>query len=158
MGLDIAVYTNVVQMPDGMDYDFQAYVIDKEWKWKIKNLIDGGHYVGKREDVTLSYPCSSHGFFRIMLMDMLMDRKIDKDNWCKIIEANPQLPFAPFIDFADNEGCLDWEVSKQLYEDFATYWVTFFKTYTNEVWRENYHNWMKVFKIASEKNGVIRYG
>ena len=38
MGLDVRTYGNIKLAENEEDADFTAYVIDEEWKYKIKNL------------------------------------------------------------------------------------------------------------------------
>ena len=46
MGLDVRTYGNIKLAENEEDADFTAFVIDEDWKHKIKNLQDGKAYNG----------------------------------------------------------------------------------------------------------------
>ena len=58
MGLDVSVYTDIElienEINTDIDYDeefydncdFQAFVIDSDWDYKIKNIVNQGFYTG----------------------------------------------------------------------------------------------------------------
>jgi len=46
MGLDVTTYGNIKLAENEEEADFTAYVIDEDWKHKIKNLQDGKAYTG----------------------------------------------------------------------------------------------------------------
>ena len=58
------------------------------------------------------------------------------------------------IDFADNEGCLDYEVAKNLFEDFEQ-WKLDAEKYLSEYELEIYKKWKQICKDASN-NGVFK--
>lgn len=154
MGLSVRVFKNISVTTDNDDFDFEAYVIDKNWEHKIKNLEKGKLYKGDCVDRNINYAYSSHNRFREGLIN-LIDRKdlLIEDgtiNWANLPE---NIPFYDFIDFADNEGCLDWEVSKKIYASFKEYETkaqTFFSGYT----LDKYNEWLNVFEKAQD-NGVV---
>lgn len=154
MGLDVRVYKNV-KITDNEEYhDFFACVIDDKWKHKIKNLQENKRYTGNRAFVGISYNYSYHSRFREVLIRLieradLLDAqgKIDWNN------LDSKIPFYDFIDFADNEGCLDWEISAIIFSDFEKYNEKA-KQELNEYDYSNYEKWLETFKIAKD-NGVV---
>jgi hypothetical protein len=46
MGLDVRTYGNIKLAENEDDYLFTAFVIDENWKHKIKNLEYGKSYTG----------------------------------------------------------------------------------------------------------------
>jgi len=125
MGLDVRVYTDVQLVTPKYEqdderwydeWDFKAYVIDERWKDRINNLENHGLYKGKKADVDVHYTYSTHGWLRDKLC-VLIDR-VDY-YWRNSTPPSKDIPFVEFIDFADNEGCLDWEVSEKLYRDLG---------------------------------------
>jgi len=63
------------------------------------------------------------------------------------------IPFYDFIDFADNEGVLDWEISNKIYNNFKK-----FKGKANDFYSgfslTRYLEWLNVFELAKD-NGVV---
>lgn len=154
MGLDVRVYGNIKISTDEDNADFIAFIIDPEWKFKIKNLQEGAPYEGDVIFRGVSYPYSSHSRFRENLI-RLIDRpdllnssgRIDWD----ILPVD--IPFYDLINFADNEGCLDWEISAKLYSDFEKYnEKARTEMYENQYYQ--YEKWLETFKSAKE-NGVV---
>lgn len=156
MGLDVSVYTHVKKVSkDIEDYDFVAFVIDKAWNDRIKNLEDGAHYVGKCADAGVSYSYGSHTIFRNLLCTMLGYKE---DEWLNENSGwNTEIPFFELFHFADNEGCIDWETSAKLYNDFVKYNADFKRLYSDMPnWYNRYNDWQEVFKTAKE-NGVVNF-
>lgn len=165
MGLDVGVYSNIKEVDvqgidiedieDEIDYDFIAYVLDVEdWAYKIKNLTKDGYYTGTYEGNFVSYSYGSHSMFRVELLklikreDLLIKNEI---NW----EILPNdIPFIDLIDFADNEGCLDWEVSNKLYNDFNE-WLPKAILYFDFIGLDRYKSWMEAFEVAKNNKGVV---
>lgn len=157
MGLDISVYKKVRLCKEGEEADFLAFVIDDSWLFKIKNLVNKGLYRGElQKKVGLSYPYSSHMRFRVFLIhligrdDLLIGTQI---NW-RILPKD--LPFIDLIDFADNEGCIDWETAARLYKDFAKY-LSAANLSENGYMRGRYIKWLAVFDAAKDEGGVVVY-
>lgn len=120
MGLDVKVYKNI-KLIDSYeeDYDFKAYVIDQSWEYKIKNLVKNGNYKGDLAYYEISYPYSSHNRFRESLITLIgRSDLLDSNGAIKWELLSPDIPFYDFINFADNEGCLDWEISAKIFDDF----------------------------------------
>jgi hypothetical protein len=154
MGLLVKVYQNIKEASDKEDYCFDAYVISEEWNYKIKNLKNRGLYDGDCVFKGISYPCTSHNRFREQLvklidrMDLIKpDGTIDWDN------LKPDMPFYDFIDFADNEGCLDFEVSEKIYQSFKEWEVKAQFLLTGWV-LDKYNEWLQAFDL-SRQNGVM---
>jgi len=160
MGLDVTVYNNIRKTESEDDYDFIAFVIDDSWKWKVKNLEYNAAYCGDSMAKAAGYSYSTHSRFREVLIKII-DRKDLLDRYDKIIwdKLPENIPFYDFIDFADNEGCLDWEVSKIIYKDFVS-WFDSAKIVLPKYglfWLERYEEWMEAFKSASENKGVVEF-
>jgi hypothetical protein len=159
MGLSVSVYKNIKPCSDE-DANFVAYVASENWKWKVKNLIYNQAYEGEFiENVGIDCGYGFHGLFRGFLLsiagrqDLLCeDGKVDYE---KIYTEN-SLPFFDLIDFADNEGCLDWEVSEKILSDFDLY-AEKAKKSDNAVMSERYEKWHDIFKAAVEHKGVVEF-
>jgi hypothetical protein len=160
MGLDIKVYQNIRLEDDPGIADFKAYVIDPAWKSRIKNLVDGGYYSGTCVYRGAGYSYSTHGEFRGYLLKLIRMNGLVKD------DGNPDysfpgfdnlikgLPFEELINFADNEGCLDWECCEKLYQDFLS---TAHKVVESAGFLEGiYHDWLQALDYARH-NGVIEF-
>jgi len=155
MGLDIRVYSNVKQTQDAEIADFTAYVLDEDWSHKIKNLQNGAWYVGDVSFRGISYPYSCHNIFRENLIK-LIDRNDLLGAGGKIIwdKLTLELPFIDLIEFADNEGCLDWEVSAKLYLEFQEY-DSKAQIEMDEYNYRNYKIWTETFLKGKENNSVV---
>ena len=157
MGLSVTVYKNIKPCNDE-DANFVAYVINDSWKWKIKNLGYGQAYKGDFIDnVGIDCGYGFHGLFRGFLLKIAgrqdlvgNDGKVDYDK----IYKEKSLPFFDLIDFADNEGCLDWEASEKILVDFELYSEKASQS-DNAVMSERYVKWHDVFRAAVEHKGVI---
>lgn len=154
MGLHIIVYNNLKKSDEYLENSFEMYVIDEKWKNKVKNFEYGKFYTGDLINNTLSYPYSSHSRF-IESLIRLIDRKDLLDDEGKILweQLPDDLPFINLIDFADNEGCLDFEVSKILFDEFKQ-WEIDAKEYFSEYEYSIYEKWKQIFEDASD-NGVV---
>jgi len=155
MGLSVRVYQNIKLANNNEDYDFEAYVIDKEWEFKIKNLEKGSVYTGKIVNRSISYSYSAHSRFRETLIKLIGRNDLLKSNneidWEKL---SKDIPFYDFINFADNEGVLDWEISDKIHNDFEKYKAKAIDFYS-ELEINRYLEWLKVFKLAKNKGVVV---
>jgi len=159
MGLDIMVYKNVKTTDSEENYNFTAFVIDEKWKYKIKNLEEEKNYTGERVDSSVSYAYSTHNRFRETLIKiigrndlLLKDGRID---WPKLEDEN-QMPFYELINFADNEGCLDFEISTKLYAQFIEWQDEAVKHLSSDdYFEEKYFDWLDVFEKGKEANSVV---
>ena len=159
MGLDVSVYKNIKRTDVEDEIDFTAFVIDESWKYKIKNLEDGKDYKGEPTDADVRYAYSTHNRFRETLLkiigrnDLLLENgKID---WVRI-ENEKQMPFYELIWFADNEGCLDFEISNILYNDFLKYKELAVKYLADDDYTlQKYLDWLNVFLDGKEANSVV---
>ena len=154
MGLDVSVYTNITLCDNIDDSDFVAYVINDSWLWKIQNLVKDQAYNGTEENVGVSYPYSFHSRFRkfVLLITGISGLVVEGDIvWNNLIQNTP---FEPFVNFADNEGVLDWEVSKVIYNDFEKYKEAANKYAETDIifdldrMKREYLNWLDIFKVA----------
>lgn len=155
MGLDVRTYGNIKLAENEKDADFTAYVINEDWKHKIKNLQDGKGYIGDVVFRGVSYPYSAHNRFREKLIK-LIDRQdlLDIEGKIKWAELPSEIPFYDLINFADNEGCLDWEVSNTIYSDFVKYNEKA-KLEMNEYDYSNYKTWLETLKFAKNAGVVV---
>lgn len=159
MGLDVSVFKNIKRTENEEDYRFTAFVIDDNWKYKIKNLKDGKDYKGDRAEGDVSYSYRTHNLFREMLLKiigredlLLKDGTID---WVRL-EPENKIPFYELINFADNEGCLDFEISAILYNDFEKWKDEAVKHLEdNNYFMGKYLDWLNVFKNGKEADSVV---
>jgi len=154
MGLSVSVYANYNITEDEEQYDFKAFVIDDYWLYKIKNLVNRAYYNADRIYRGVNYSYGNHNRFRETLI-RLIDKVEYLDSKGHIIFEilPPDMPFEAFIDFADNEGCLDFEISEIIFNDFLKY-NDKAKTILNEYYFL-YEIWMKTFEIAKNNKGVV---
>ena len=164
MGLDIMVYKNVKTTDSEEEYQFTAIVIDENWDYKIKNLEYGKNYTGEIVNASVSYGYSTHNRIRESLIKiigrnylLLKDGKID---WNKLeYEHESEMPFYELINFADNEGCLDFEISTKLHSQFVEWQDEAVKHLSdNDYFKEKYFDWMNVFEKGKEINSVVVFG
>lgn len=154
MGLDVRTYGNIKLAENEEDADFTAFVINEDWKHKIKNLQDGKAYSGDVVFRGVSYTYSAHNRFREKLVKLVgCEDLLDNKGKIKWSELPFEIPFYDLINFADNEGCLDWEVSNIIYSDFEKYNEKA-KSEMNEYDYSKYETWMKTFKSA-KNDGVV---
>lgn len=160
MGLNVNVWKNVrvAENQDSDDFDFVADAADGMWDYRMINLEYGKHYTGDKCDCTVSYGWSSHFSFRKLLLTIagrtdliLADGQI---NWEKLLDEK-ELSFYKFINFSDSMGCMDWETSAEIYEDFvkfSNYDFTVFPYFYGI-----YFDWLEVFKHGKEKGSVVEF-
>lgn len=154
MGLNVRVYGNI-KLSKNEDADFTAYVISEDWKYKIKNLQDGKGYSGDVVFRGISYPYSAHNRLREKLVKLIgRDDLLDSGGEIKWNELPSEIPFYDLIDFADNEGCLDWEVSSTIYSDFEKY-NDKAKSEMNDYDYLRYKTWLETFKSAKNSGVVV---
>ena len=150
MGLDVKVFQNITKLPkDSNEYGFIAYNY-KEFKERSKNLEWEAKYKGETTKRMISYSCSFHNEFRRELAVLIgKERKFwEKPNIPK------NVPFYELFDFADNEGTIDWESSKNLYKDFVKY-----KQLATEklpiCYLKYYGLWLETFELGKESAVVV---
>lgn len=155
MGLDVRTYGNIKLSENDEDADFIAYVIDDNWKHKIKNLQERKGYTGDEVYRGVSYAYSTHNRFREKLIK-LIDRTdlLDAEGKIKWSDLPKDIPFNNFIDFADNEGCLDWETSEIIYSDFEKYNEKA-KVEMNEFDYSRYEEWLQTFYYGKDRGVVV---
>jgi len=155
MGLAVRVYKNIKQTNNEEEYDFEAFVIDDNWKYKIKNLEEGKLYEGDCVDRTISYPYSAHNRFRETLLKLIgRDDLLTSEGKVDWANLPSDIPFYELIDFADNEGCLDWEVSEKLYKDFKD-WETKADEFYSDFQIDKYKEWLNVFELGKDRGVVV---
>jgi len=155
MGLDVRTYGNIKITENEEDADFKAFVIDESWKHKVKNLQYGKLYTGDEVFRGVSYPYSSHMRFREALVKLVgrVDL-LDLEGKIKWNELPKDIPFYDLINFADNEGCLDWEISEIIYSDFLRHNETA-KLTMNIYDYSKYATWLETFKSAKDDGVVV---
>ena len=155
MGLHIEVYGNIKLAENEEEYDFTAYVTNETWKHKIKNLQDGESYTGDVVFTGVSYSYAAHSRFREKLVKLVgREDLLDNRGGIKWGELPSEIPFYDLINFADNEGCLDWEVSNTIYSDFEKYNEKA-KLEMNEYDYSYYETWLETFKSAKNYGVVV---
>ena len=155
MGLYVKVYGNIKLAENEEDANFKAFVIDEDWNYKIKNLQDGKNYTGEVLYCGVSYSCSMHNRFRERLVKLVgREDLLDGEGKIKWAELPIDIPFYDFIDFADNEGCLDWEVSNTIYSDFVKYNEKA-KLEMDYHFYTLYETWLETFMSAKDGNVVV---
>lgn len=165
MSLDITVrmyiskYSNENPIND-KDYEkyyddgaFQMFVLTPDWNDRISDAEPDTWYksVDARDGVRYTY--ITHNRFRQAIADVVYTGTV----WYHIKEG----PFAEFLDFADNEGCITWTTCGKLYDDFVE-WHEYFKKYwsgseVGEYYINLYEQWMKDFADAHDTKGCIEY-
>lgn len=159
MGLAVSVFKNIKKTNDDENYDFTAYVIAPTWEHKIKNLENRAKYVGQRSEGNISYPYSSHNRFREHLLKMQGKHHLLKQDgtvdWERL-DTEPDTPFYDLINFADNEGCLDWETNEKLFNDFKA-WEGEAVKYAETTYNfdENYKRWLNIFENGKQRDAVV---
>lgn len=161
MGLYVSVYKDIKAADSETEGDsFVAYVIDDCWKHKIKNLIDGQLYEGRVTDSYVSYSYSTHSRFREFLIKVIgKDEELLNDHgrirWDDL-STKSDIPFYDLIWFADNEGCLDWEVSEKLFKEFEENFQAALQMESKYKYMvEKYLDWYNIFKDAKNKGVVV---
>jgi len=64
------------------------------------------------------------------------------------------IPFYDLIDFADNEGRIDWETSERIYQDFKA-WETKADEFYSEFQIGKYKEWLNVFDLGRQGGVVV---
>ena len=159
MGLDVSVYKNIKVTESEEDYDFTAFVIDESWLYKIKNLEVDKNYLGECTDANVSYSYSTHSRFRCELLNLTGNLKALKEpfeiDWVQLSKNN-KVPFYELINFADNEGCLDFEISEKLYAEFIEWEEVAVKYFEDDdYFKGKYLDWLNVFKNGKDKGVVV---
>ena len=159
MGLSVNVYKNIKVTYNEDEYNFIAYVIDPDWRYKVKNLEYDKYYVGELVNNSIRYPCSSHGEFRRVLLNIIGRADLvsmEDDIYWDLLEKETDMPFYELINFADNEGCLDFEISKKLYGQFVEYKDKAAKYLEDDEYtRQKYMEWLEVVKDGKDKGVVV---
>ena len=155
MGLDVHVFKNITKSNDEDACGFVAFVVSERWNHKIRNLDLNARYTGDVADESISCAYGYHSRFRESLIKLIgRDDLLKEDgtiNWA-ILPCG--IPFYDFIDFADNEGCLDWETSKHIYNDFKNF-ESKAKDFYNDFQFDFYQKWLNIFKTAQNKGVVV---
>jgi hypothetical protein len=150
MGLDVKIYKGVKPATE-KNYKFVPHVLEESWKDRIKNLTEP-YYTGTDLGNFISYPCSTHNEFRDSLCAIVTgERYVWRGR-----DLSKQTPFYEFFEFADNDGCIDWETAAKLHHDFILY-ESKARENLNIAQFDYYKTWVKIFKVASKENSVIIY-
>lgn len=72
-------------------------------------------------------------------------------------DGNPDWPFYELVNFADNEGTLDWVCAKALLDDFLQYRDEFARRNPPEKnwWLETYDDWITGLRLAADHGLVV---
>jgi hypothetical protein len=150
MGLDVLVFQNIKKLPkDVEDYDFVASNY-KEFKERCQNLEWGEKYNGETKKRMISYPYSFHNEFRRELAVLIGKER----RFWESPDVSKDVPFYELFDFADNEGTIDWESSKNLYTDFVEYKQLATEKLPKE-YLEYYNMWLETFELGKDAGVVV---
>lgn len=149
MGLDVKLYKSVREVRrSSKNFDFIAFNYD-EFKDNAKNLTFKGKYRANERIWPISYPYGMHMRFREELCKLTGRPAGDwKEN------HNPENPFHELLFFADNEGTIDWETSRELYKDFENY-KRKASEHESAEFRQYYEAWHGLFDKARKTGNVI---
>jgi hypothetical protein len=155
MGLSVTLHKRVSPSPLNDDGDFMAYQTDEMFLYNSTALQNGAWYVSKKREHVIDYPYSSHRIFREKLAVLI-------GLTAQAIWATPErynyVPFFKFINFADNEGVIDWVAAKEIAVDFVKYKDAAKKNFSNDVHFLNcYEKWMDGFLKCARKGNVIDF-
>lgn len=150
MGLDVRIYHNVTKAVKNNEFNFRAFVIDDKWRDRVKNLEYDEYYNGDSTEWLISYPCRTHNDFRRELCKLL---GYDAEMWRDRV-VDEKVPFYELFEFADNEGCMDWETAKKLRYDFINIMPEAVEKLSTE-WLGIYKDWLSIFTQADRLNSVI---
>lgn len=155
MGLSVTLHKGVSPSPLNDNGDFMAYQTDEMFLYNSTALQDGAWYVSKKQEHVIDYAYSSHRVFREKLASLI-------GLTAEQIWATPSKykhnPFFKFINFADNEGVIDWISAKEIAADFVKYKDDAQKDFANDVHFINaYQSWMDGFLKCAKKGNVIEF-
>lgn len=162
MGLDVMVFRETKLADKKDELGFIADVPFEGQEHKVKNLQRDKGYTGVIAEAQVSYSYSSHGVFRETLLriigreDIFIDSRKQID-W-SFLSTQRKMPFYELIYFSDCEGCMDWEISATLYNDFLKYKtkaIAYFDKHQNQFFKDIYQDWISVFKAGKEKGSVV---
>ena len=154
MGLAVRVYKNIKETNEE-EFDFIAFTLEG-FENRVKNLKWNANYKGNCIGCFIQYPYSAHTYFRDILAELIGKKKDfwrDLESEEEVYSNNSELPFYELFDFADNEGCIDFESCNNLYTDFENY-ESLAKEKFNSKDFERYSNWKNAF-FAAKDNGVV---
>ncbi|MGL4908967.1 MAG: hypothetical protein ACRC3G_06505 [Bacteroidales bacterium] len=155
MGLSVTTYGKITLAKNEKCAKFMAIVIDNNWAHKIKNLEVNKNYYGECIFKGVTYPYGSHYRFKANLLTLVKRADlVSSDGGIKWSAIDSTIPFYHLIDFADNEGCLDWEISEVIYLDFERYHDQA-KRELNAQDYLIYETWMKTFEASKNNRGVV---
>ena len=168
MGLDVSVYRNykVIERneenvdEDGYfegDYDFHVYQAIPEWNYKCEELEIDEYYTADRICHSISYPYSSHMWFRKELLKLIGRDDLIKGydiDWDGIVE-NTDMDFYEFINFSDCEGTLDSKISKVILGNFLKYEDKVRGMDREDRFVNCYDSWIETFTEGSKDNSVV---
>lgn len=152
MGLDITVYSELKKV-HGNRSDARVYLYNLP-SFKARNTkFPKGHY--SAEPIFSAHNFyGKYGQFRSLLAQ-LIGAKDQEEVW-----NNPETysakPFYELINFADNEGTIDYEVAERIakaFEEFEAKALSEFDEYN----LGKYQDWQKAFRLAADNKGVVKY-
>lgn len=164
MGLSVKIFKNVfckgVEMPDSYEEGraFKAVQIDESFYPRSSDLKKGQYYIALDSiDNPLSYPYSLHNCFRRELMRMTGTSVFQWENG-KLPET---ADFHEFLEFADNDGCISWTTSKEIFKDLDIYHTRAMKHKPELMDQASFINiynaWRDIFRIGSAPQNVVVY-
>lgn len=109
------------------------------------------------ESETFGFRAGSYGGYNAF-RDALagLSNRSAGDYWGK--DGNRDWPFYELVNFADNEGTLDWVAAKALLEDFQRHRDQFARQYKDDAhrsyWVEVYDEWITGLELAAD-HGLV---
>jgi len=163
MGLVIHALKNIKQLEEGQEeMGYRAYVISKEWESRIKNLAYDKYYTGHEMDneFEIAYPCSYHGIFRGHLLRIIgrADAVLadGKPDYVKLdAEGYAGMDFGLMINFADNDGMMDWEAAQELHGHFVKWFASAQQVLGDNEGLYYYEAWMHICAWAAQEGCIV---
>ena len=159
MGLFITAYKNI--RPATADeilagqWSFFATVADKDFAVNIELLEKQVYYMGEKTALVDMYSYRAFNDFRRYLAKSFIG--VPAENIWRSPRAYPQdLPFFRLINFADNEGVMDWGTMRILKQDFERYAQTMLND-TQFGFHHYLESWLELTALASDENCAIKY-
>lgn len=166
MGLDIIVYSNVVEIENVTldeygyaDYNVhptanKAFVLDESFARSLRGLKDGAWYEPSDESDTMSFRAGSYSGYNDFRYNLCVAAlNVDPKEIWSDPEKYQDEPFFELINFADNEGTIGPDAARDLAYDFAVQRDEIYPQ-LDDYSQEKYDLWQEACEMARE-NGMI---
>lgn len=182
MGLDISCYSNVKVATDGHDipdgeswceadahiqvysyagFDHALRGVAAEATLKpmtgASSITDAGCF-DVSESQSFGFRAGSYGGYNAF-RDALagLSNRSAEHYWGN--DGDPDWPFYELVNFADNEGTLDWVAAKALLDDFRHHRDQFAREHKDSAgrsyWVETYDDWITGLELAADHGCVV---